>query len=991
MGRAAEILQLNQFSNTLFLLLLMKKWYISGFLLLSVFFALPAHAQQRYYVNPDALGANNGASWADAFTNLHHALAAAQSGDEVWVREGVYKPSDTGNRSARFVMLSGVRLYGGFAGSEMLPEERQTGQHPTILCGDIGVPGDSTDNSYQLLYVFQPDTNTLIDGLVFREAVANNPAAQNFQPGASGAGLMFWAGAGSAFGRVQNCVFARNTATRNGAAFFAGGEPTVQSVAPQVWDCLFTDNHSVNGSGGAWFKRGGSWLERPDDVRGCVFERNVADRGGAMFFDDSERSDTLQVRGCRFDANRAYNYTDALAIGRLKTSSDTAYTHVRVEDCVFENHVGNGVIQKDIAQPAGNLDIMIDNIALNENLSSFSFGGLVFIETIGRTISSFSNINIRNSMGTILSNGYYSKISKINAFYFKNYKGQFDFNSNSSIYASNIAIINGKTRMELHILNNPNGFVQVSNILFVNKDSVPLENFVFFKCHMRNSYFNGNLSFRKPIYMSGYLCLENCAFTGMTFTPAEISQYNCAWQNITYDVDPMFRDTAAGDFRLLPCSPLIDAGNTALLPPGLSTDLAGNPRVAGPSVDIGPYEHAGPVLLAAPTVKPDCAGLGNGRVQFEWDGACPPYTLSWAGGMAQGSDYPQTVSDLPAGDYQFTLTDARGYALSLPPLSVPLAADVPQISAVQTAPLICGQTSGGAASVIASGGLQPYTYAWSHGDDQALADALPVGSYSVTLTDAQGCTALGDAQIALQGSLAIEAQTMPVRCHNEQNGAALIVPLDGLAPHTFVWDTGLASAQLADAGPGVYGVTVTDAFGCTASTSVVLDNPPPIAVEAQVAPSNVDLPQPNGAITLTAVTGGAPQYAFNWSNGSVLPNQSGLAPGLYTLTLTDSRGCTFVKSWTVDAVSPAHEPGALSLICYPNPAKDRLYLSGEWPPALHSAQISDLAGRVWHTHAAAALGDGIALEGLSAGWYLLTLFDASGEALSAPMAFLVLE
>jgi hypothetical protein len=116
--------------------------------------AQTAQAPVTYYVNDDAAGANTGASWQDAFTDLQSALNAAISGDQIWVASGAYKPSlsidgSADARTASFSLTSGVALYGGFEGVENQLEKRSSDPALTVLSGDIGVAGDSADNSYQ--------------------------------------------------------------------------------------------------------------------------------------------------------------------------------------------------------------------------------------------------------------------------------------------------------------------------------------------------------------------------------------------------------------------------------------------------------------------------------------------------------------------------------------------------------------------------------------------------------------------------------------------------------------------------------------------------------------------------------------------------------------------------------------------------------------------------------------------------------------------------
>src|SRR5690606_7714723 len=111
----------------------------------------PALGQAVIHVDADAAPGGDGASWATAFHDLQDALAIAQAGDEVWIAEGLYKPTEGSDRTATFTLMSGVALYGGFDGTETQREERDWEANVTVLSGDVGVPGDSTDNAYHVV------------------------------------------------------------------------------------------------------------------------------------------------------------------------------------------------------------------------------------------------------------------------------------------------------------------------------------------------------------------------------------------------------------------------------------------------------------------------------------------------------------------------------------------------------------------------------------------------------------------------------------------------------------------------------------------------------------------------------------------------------------------------------------------------------------------------------------------------------------------------
>ena len=149
------------------------------FLLLCWVFTVPVFGQQLFYVNTSATGLNTGLSWNDAFTQLQPALQLAGSGDEIWIAKGTYRPTSSTDRTISFEPKSGVKLYGGFAGGETLLGQRDWVVNETVLSGDIGVMGISTDNTYNVVFLAYPDQYTLLDGLIIQDGVADAPGFSN--------------------------------------------------------------------------------------------------------------------------------------------------------------------------------------------------------------------------------------------------------------------------------------------------------------------------------------------------------------------------------------------------------------------------------------------------------------------------------------------------------------------------------------------------------------------------------------------------------------------------------------------------------------------------------------------------------------------------------------------------------------------------------------------------------------------------------------------
>lgn len=130
------------------------------------------------YTNAAATGANTGTSWADAFPDLSAALAAAGPGAELWVAAGTYRPTPGADRTISFPLKNGVGVYGGFAGTETLRSQRDPAGNPTTLSGDVGVAGDSSDNSFHVVTADGAvSASTVLDGFTISGGRADGAAA----------------------------------------------------------------------------------------------------------------------------------------------------------------------------------------------------------------------------------------------------------------------------------------------------------------------------------------------------------------------------------------------------------------------------------------------------------------------------------------------------------------------------------------------------------------------------------------------------------------------------------------------------------------------------------------------------------------------------------------------------------------------------------------------------------------------------------------------
>ena len=336
----------------------------------------------------DAPSGGNGESWATAFQTLQAALAKAGGvggtglavattqpvWSEIWVAGGTYKPDNgTGDRYRSFQLVPGVGAYGGFAGGESAREQRNFGQHETILSGEIG-NSEHGDNSYHVVTasdVSSTDTFVL-DGFTIRGGRAFGEEGRNV-----GGGLYLRVGRGT----LANLTVRDNSAVSDGGgAMISGG-----GMGLLVRDCVFASNHAGDSGGGVMASSGmpefrGCRFEHNDAgdyggaictklcfaiVSRCDFNQNSASRwGGAVINDGS----SLYLANCRFLNNSAtFETGEGGAI-----SSGGSYPVTEMMNCRLSGNtagMGGGVHHKS------NGETKLVNCTLNHNQALASSGG----------------------------------------------------------------------------------------------------------------------------------------------------------------------------------------------------------------------------------------------------------------------------------------------------------------------------------------------------------------------------------------------------------------------------------------------------------------------------------------------------------------------------------------------------------------------------------------------------------------------------------------
>jgi gliding motility-associated-like protein len=282
-----------------------------------------------------------------------------------------------------------------------------------------------------------------------------------------------------------------------------------------------------------------------------------------------------------------------------------------------------------------------------------------------------------------------------------------------------------------------------------------------------------------------------------------------------------------------------------------------------------------------------CFGLTNGSATASASGGTGPYTYTWNPGNLNGA----TQTTLGAGNYTINVLDNN---------SCPGTGNVTitQPNTALTATAITTSTNCGAstgtATVTASGGTGAYNYSWSpSGGSSATANNLAAGAYSVTVTDANGCTATANATVSTNNGPTITAgATTDVSCFGGNNGAASVTGAGGSGSLTFSWSPGnLSGASQSALSAGTYTVTVIDAVGCTNSTTVTINEPADLVVtQGTIVPADCGVS--NGSASVN-VSGGTGPYTYQWSPvGGSGATASNIPAGTYTVDVEDQNGCT---------------------------------------------------------------------------------------------------
>jgi autotransporter-associated beta strand protein len=323
---------------------------------------------------------------------------------------------------------------------------------------------------------------------------------------------------------------------------------------------------------------------------------------------------------------------------------------------------------------------------------------------------------------------------------------------------------------------------------------------------------------------------------------------------------------------------------------------------------------------------------GAGSYGYHW-------TVSGGGTIPTGQENGANLTGLTGGTYTITITDANGcktitsYTITDPALLV--------ASATGTN-VDCHGNNNGTASASASGGTAPYTYLWNNNSTAQSLSGLTAGIYTVTITDAKGCSKSSSYTVTEPNALIATPSGTNIDCNGNVNGTASVSVNGGTPGYTYSWSNGATTSSISGLAAGMYTVNVTDAHGCMTTASYTVTQPNILA--ATYTSTNISCFNANDGTATVNITGGTKFYQYNldgngWLGGTTDNSKSyaGLVAGSHTVMIKDAHGCTtsvtfiLTQPTQLQALSSA---GALS--CTNGTTSLVVLASGGTPPYMYS-------------------------------------------------------
>lgn len=286
---------------------------------------------------------------------------------------------------------------------------------------------------------------------------------------------------------------------------------------------------------------------------------------------------------------------------------------------------------------------------------------------------------------------------------------------------------------------------------------------------------------------------------------------------------------------------------------------------------------------------PSCNGGNNGSIQLTLANVTNPL-VSWANGKVGAS-----VNGLKAGEYGYTVTGNNGCSIS-GTISV-VDREALNVGEQISNPL-CHNACDGTVSLDIQGGSGPYAISWAHGPKVPSLVNLCGGIYSYVVRDRFNCTVTNSITLVAPQPVEVAAVLQNASCFSASDGAISVVVEGGTGPYEYLWSIGSSSPSINSLFAGVYNLTVMDAQHCQSMYSFTVRQPSLLLITNQSVTPPACHTSADGRINVTA-SGGTTPYHYRWSDNVLAQSRDQLAGGAYSVTVSDAKGCTFSRTYSI--------------------------------------------------------------------------------------------
>ena len=367
-------------------------------------------------------------------------------------------------------------------------------------------------------------------------------------------------------------------------------------------------------------------------------------------------------------------------------------------------------------------------------------------------------------------------------------------------------------------------------------------------------------------------------------------------------------------------------------------------------------QNNGGISISSSIVTNELCGDGQGAINITTTGQ--NLSFSWDNGATT-----EDISGLSAGNYVCTISTAQGCTFTSNPISVLNSSGSLLVGTPAVTDELC--TNGqGAINMSVTNGSTPYTYLWSSGETVEDITGLSAGVYSMTVTDANGCSETHSVTVANSpGTLSVQSAITDEICGNGM-GAINLTTSGGTTPYSYQWNNNAITEDLSGLSAGTYEVIISDAANCELTETYTLNaGAQPLSI-ASASLSNELCGNNNGSISIDIVGGNGP-YSYTWSTGAITQNVSGLSQGNYQVTITDADACNVSASYTI-----SNDAGGLSVSSISSSE-----VCGDTTGAIDVTVSNGNFPMTFNWNSGETTPD---ITGLSAGIYTLTLTDNFG-------------